>query len=84
VDILDRVPAMADDALGNLLANAERLERSGSKAQRASAAGLLPALRVEVEARRAAKLARTAETRRVASENRASARKAKAAAAEAA
>ena len=80
MDILARVPAMADDALGNLIANAERLERSGSKAQRASAADLLPALRVEVEARRVAKLARTAETRRVASESRATARKAKAAA----
>jgi hypothetical protein len=55
---------MADDALANLLANAERLEKEGSKAQRTAAVDLLPAIKAEVEARRAAKLDRAAKARR--------------------
>lgn len=64
MDVLEKLPTMADDALGNLRANAERLEKSGSPAQRASAASLLPAIKVEITARRDAKLERAAQARR--------------------
>ena len=62
---------MPDDALGTLHANAERLLRAGSQAQRAEAAALLPALEAELAARRAAKRERTAQARREASALRA-------------
>ena len=71
MDILAKVPAMPDDALGNLHANAERLRRAGSPVQRAEAAALLPALEAELAARRAAKRERTAQARREASALRA-------------
>jgi hypothetical protein len=45
MDILTMIPAMADDALGNLCANAERLALKGSHLQRSQAADLIPALR---------------------------------------
>lgn len=64
MDVLEKLPTMADDALGNLRANAERLEKSGSPAQRASAASLLPAIQGEITARRDAKLERQAQARR--------------------
>ena len=73
---VERLPTLADDALGNLLANAERLERAGSPAQRASAGNLLPAVKAELANRRAAKLEQSAQKRRDASEVRASRRKA--------
>lgn len=62
--LLEKIPAMADDALANLLANAERLEKEGSKAQRTAAVDLLPAIRAELDTRRAAKLDRMAQARR--------------------
>jgi hypothetical protein len=62
--LIEKIPAMADDALANLFANAERLEKEGTKAQRASAADLLPVISAELETRRAAKLDRAAQARR--------------------
>ncbi len=53
--LIERLPGMADDALGILHANAVRLGASGSASQRASAAALLPALEVEIAARSTAK-----------------------------
>ena len=76
MDVVERLPALADDALGNLLANAERLERAGSPAQRASAGTLLPAVKAELAKRRVAKLEQAAQKRREASELRAGRRKA--------
>ena len=64
MDVMDKLPTMADDALGNLRTNAERLERVGSAAQRASAASLLPAIKDEQSARKDAKLERQAQARR--------------------
>ena len=77
MDILAKVPAMPDDALGNLHANAERLRRAGSPVQRAEAAALLPALEAELAVRRAAKLGRAAQARREASALRAGRREAR-------
>ena len=71
MDILAKVPAMPDDALGTLHANAERLRRAWSQAQRSETAALLPALEAELAARRAAKRERTAQARREASALRA-------------
>ena len=82
MSVLEMIPTMADDALGNLRANAERLEHSGSKAQRAQAADLLPAIKTELAARQETKLQRTAQVRREGAELRASRRKAKTAAAD--
>lgn len=78
--LVEKLPSMADDALGNLYANAERLEQAGTKAQRASAADLLPAIRAELTARQGAKQERAAVARRTASELRSTKRKTKAAA----
>lgn len=50
-DIATKLPAMTDDALATLRANAERLENSGTPPQRTAAAALLPAIRAEVAAR---------------------------------
>jgi hypothetical protein len=55
MSLIERLPEMADAALGNLHANAVRLGESGTTAQRASAAKLLPALEAEIESRKAAK-----------------------------
>ena len=76
MDILAKIPTMPDDALGNLYANAERLQRAGSPGQRTEAAALLPALKAELSVRQAAKLERAAQTRREASALRASRREA--------
>jgi len=57
MELVDKLPGMADDSLTTLCANAERLERIGSKAQKEAAAALLPAIRSELETRKQAKLA---------------------------
>ena len=51
-----KLPQMEDAALAVLRANAERLEQTGTSAQRAAAAALMPALEAWLS-RRAAKLA---------------------------
>lgn len=78
--LLEKIPTMEDGALVNLLANAERLETEGSKAQRASAADLLPVIKAEIETRRVAKLDRQAQARRAKAEAAGAARAAAAAA----
>lgn len=55
MDMVAKLPSMEDAALKVLHANAERLEKSGAKAQRAAAATLLPAIVAEIEARQTAK-----------------------------
>ena len=64
MSVLEMIPTMADDALGNLRANAARLERAGPSAQRAQAAQLLPVIQAELASRRQAKLERTAQKRK--------------------
>ena len=61
MSLIDRLPEMPDASLVNLHANAVRLGGSGSAAQRASAAALLPALEAEIESRKSAKRHRLAE-----------------------
>jgi hypothetical protein len=56
VDMIAKLPGMADAALASLRANAERLGRTGTKAQKSAAAALMPAIDAEIDARRAAKL----------------------------
>ena len=55
LDMLERLPALEDDALKNLHANAQRLGQSGTTKQKTSAAALLPAIVAELDARKAAK-----------------------------
>ena len=63
MSLLEKLPGRADDALGNLHANAVRLGQEGSPAQRSSAAALLPAIEAELASRKAAKRERLAEAR---------------------
>lgn len=56
-----KLPEMEDTALVNLHENAERLERIGTKSQKAAAAALMPAIEAELATRREAKLARARE-----------------------
>ena len=56
-DLRSRVPAMLDDALTTLLANARRLIDTGSNAQRLAATDLIPVIEAELADRRAKKLA---------------------------
>lgn len=62
--LLDKIPTMTDEALANLLGNAERLEQSGTPAQRTAAGELLPAIREELSQRRANKRAAPPKTAR--------------------
>ena len=55
MDLIEKLPELSDDALGNLRSNAKRLQQSGTPAQRSSAATLLPAVEAEIGARRLAK-----------------------------
>ena len=71
----DRIPDLSDKELESFHANALRLKESGSAIQRQQAEELLPLLVAALEERRAAKTAAQAETRRVNTEKRATARK---------
>lgn len=62
IDLIDRLPAMADTDLTTLASNAERLSLSGTPKQRTAADAALPAIRAEVTARKE-KLAALAPTR---------------------
>ena len=57
MDLVAKLPAMEDTALVVLHENAERLEDSGTPAQKAAAAAVLPAIKAELENRRTAKQA---------------------------
>ncbi len=73
MSLLEKLPGMADAALGNLHANAVRLGGAGSAAQRASATELLPAIEAEMAARKVAKRGRQAEARKATREAKAGA-----------
>jgi hypothetical protein len=55
MDLVSKLPSLEDSALAVLHENAERLEQSGSAAQRSAAAALIPAIEAERAAPRAAK-----------------------------
>lgn len=61
--MIAKLPAMDDKALAVLRSNAERLGRTGTKAQKTAAAALLPAIDAEVDARKTAKLSKAKESR---------------------
>ncbi|CBS89853.1 conserved protein of unknown function (plasmid) [Azospirillum lipoferum 4B] len=62
IDLIDRLPGMADTDLTTLATNAERLALSGTPKQRTAADAALPAIRAEVAARKE-KLAALPSTR---------------------
>jgi hypothetical protein len=76
--ISDRIPDLSDKELEHLHANAVRLKDAGSAIQRQQAEELLPLLGAALEERRLARVAAQTETRRLNTEKRAGARKAKA------
>ncbi|MBV8684733.1 MAG: hypothetical protein JO111_17800 [Caulobacteraceae bacterium] len=61
--LLEKIPAMDDRELKNLLDNARRLETAGTERQKADAAELLPALEAAVAQRKQAKTEAAAEKR---------------------
>lgn len=63
MSLLERIPAMSDEEVVNLLTNARRLAEVGNEAQQAAAAGLLPALEVEAVTRKAARTERATAKR---------------------
>jgi hypothetical protein len=74
MDLIAKLPGMEDAALASLHNNAERLEQSGTKAQKSAAAALLPALETELANRRAAKLAASTAKRAASTAKRAASR----------
>lgn len=54
--LIEKIPGLNDDELGNLLANARRLNIVGNPRQQTAAAEVLPALELEASTRRATKL----------------------------
>ena len=57
MDLVAKLPSIEDAGLAVLHENAERLERTGTPAQRSAASALIPAIEAELAARRAAKAA---------------------------
>lgn len=70
MSLIERIPAMSDQEVVNFLTNARRLAEEGSEMQQSAAAELLPALEVEAETRKVARLesaaAKRAATRKLA------------------
>lgn len=58
--LVEKIPDMTDDEVGNLLANARRLSESDDPKRKAQAAELLPALETAATERRSARLAAAA------------------------
>ncbi len=79
MNLIEKIPEMTDDGVKNLLANARRLSESGTDAQRAASAELLPVLEAEAAKRQDERKAVLAERR--AATSRAKPRKTAAAAA---
>ena len=63
-DLSSRVPDMSDPELATFLANAKRLQASGSAIQKKSAEGLIPLIDEEMAKRLAAKEAAKAAKRK--------------------
>jgi hypothetical protein len=79
MSLIDKIPAMSDVALGNLLTNARHLATAGAPKQQADAAEILPALEAAMAERKAAKL-EAAAAKRAANKKPSAAKSAKAAA----
>ena len=63
MDLITRLPSLEDRALAVLHENAERLEQTGTSAQKTAAAALIPAIEAELAARRETKRAELAARR---------------------
>ena len=63
MDLIARLPSLEDNALAVLHENAERLEQTGTSAQKTAAAALIPAIEAELAARRETKRAELAARR---------------------
>jgi hypothetical protein len=70
-----KIPTMDDASLAVLHGNAERLQQSGTAAQKSAASALMPAIEAELASRRDAKLSRAKQAAALAPK-RASKRKA--------
>ena len=67
MDLVEKLPSMADDALATLAANAVRLAQVGTPKQQAAAKALLPAVEAEVASRRVEKPVRATRAKKKAS-----------------
>jgi hypothetical protein len=76
----DIIPQLGDKELGNLHANALRLEGTGAPAQQKAAAEMLPLITAELEAREARKPTPVAKARKTAVKKTAAKKKTAAAA----
>jgi len=63
MSLIDRIPTLSDEEVVNLLTNAQRLSEHGDEKQKAAAEELLPALQVEADQRKEARLERAKEKR---------------------
>lgn len=61
--LIEKLPEMSDEGVLNLLANARRLEQSGTPQQQAASSEALPAIEAEAERRLEAKREEQAERR---------------------
>ena len=61
--LIDKLPEMTDEGVANLLANAKRLEQTGTPQQQAACAEALPAIEAEASRRQEAKREVQAERR---------------------
>jgi hypothetical protein len=52
MSLLERIPALSDEEVVNLLSNAQRLAEQGDEKQKLAAMELLPALQAEADLRR--------------------------------
>lgn len=57
MDLIEKLPGLADDDLGTLVTNARRLARTGTPKQQKAAEAALPAIQAEVVARQQRKAA---------------------------
>lgn len=51
MNLIEKLPGLADDDLGTLVANARRLAQNGTPKQQKAAEAVLPAIQAEVAAR---------------------------------
>lgn len=63
MSLIDRIPTLSDEEVVNLLTNAQRLSEHGDEKQKAAAEELLPALQIEADQRKEARLERAKEKR---------------------
>jgi hypothetical protein len=68
--LVAKLPSLEDTALAVLHSNAERLEQTGTSAQKTAASALIPAIEAELATRRAAKLAASRSATKAASSKR--------------